>query len=132
MGYSNFKSLKQALKRLQLEETAINLFPNVVPVEPSDWLKLTLEIAEKVPLTNEKSKSERVISPILTEAILPFLEYATLYSGEDLYVDEKNDLNGPCDFFIAKHPRKQVMQAPVITLAEAKNEDFDHGQGQCI
>ena len=132
MGYDNFKSLKQTLKRLKLEETDINLFPTIEPVAPSDWLKMTLEIAEKMPLTNEKSKSERVISPILTEAIMPFMDYATLYSGEDLYVDEKNDLNGPCDFFIAKHAKKQVMQAPIITLAEAKDEDFDHGQGQCL
>ena len=82
MGYSNFKSLKQTLKRLKLEETDVNLFPSIEPVAPSDWLKMTLEIAEKMPLTNEKSKSERVISPILTEAIMPFMDYATLYSTD--------------------------------------------------
>ncbi len=56
MGYSNFKSLKQALKRFQLEEIDSYLFPEVVPVQPSEWLLTTLEIAEDMPLTNEKSK----------------------------------------------------------------------------
>ncbi len=28
--------------------------------------------------------------------------------------------------------RKAKMQAPIITLAEAKDEDFDYGQGQCL
>jgi hypothetical protein len=132
MGYSNFKSLRQTLDRLNLEEIDVHLFPNIQPVEPSEWLKKTLEISEAMPLTNEKSKSERVISHILVDAVLPYTEKVTLYSGEELFVDDKQDLSGACDFFIAKHPRKNVMQAPVITLAEAKDEDFNYGQGQCL
>lgn len=132
MGYSNYKTLKQTLKRLQLTETDTHLFPNVVPVTPSAWLEQTLAIAEEIPLTNEKSKSERIISNVLVEVVLAFKDSITLYSGEDLYIDEKQDLAGACDFLIAKHPKKQVMQAPIISLAEAKDEDFDYGQGQCL
>ncbi len=132
MGYSNYKSLKQALEKLDLEEISINLFPVITPVEPSDWLKKTLEIATLIPLTNEKSKSEHLISPIITEVALAYLEQITLYSGEDLYVDDTKDLTGACDFFLSKHPRKSVMQAPIITLAEAKDEDMDYGKGQCV
>ncbi len=132
MGYSNYKSLKQSLKKLQIEEFDKRLFTDVKEVQPSDWLLKTIEYANEMPLTNEKSKSERLISPILLEATLPYKEFITLYSGEDLTVDDKQDLSGSCDFFIAKHPRKSVMQAPVITLCEAKDEDFDYGQGQCL
>ena len=132
MGYSNYKTLKQTLERLDLEEANANLFPQITPYQPSEWLKRSLEIAELVPLTNEKSKSEHIISPIITEIALAYLDEVTLYSGEDLYVDEKKDLAGACDFFIAKHPRKSVMQAPIITLAEAKDEDMDYGKGQCL
>lgn len=132
MGYSNYKSLKQALERLNLEETDLDLFPQITSVEPSDWLKKTLEMAERSPLTNEKSKSERVISPILLEIALCYDDSVTLYSGEDLYIDDKQDLSGPCDFFISKHAKKQVMQAPIISLTEAKDEDLDYGQGQCV
>jgi hypothetical protein len=132
MGYSNYKTLKQALKKLQIDEVSANLFPTIAEVQPSDWLKTTLSLANEMPLTNEKSKSERLISPILLEVSLAYKSYITLYSGEDLVVDVAQDLSGECDFFIAKHPRKDVMQAPIITLAEAKDEDMDYGKGQCL
>ena len=132
MGYINYKSLKQALKKLQIDEISINLFPTIQEVAPSDWLKMSLLLANGMPLTNEKSKSERLISPILLEVSLAYKEYITLYSGEDLVVDVAQDLSGECDFFIAKHPRKDVMQAPIITLVEAKDEDMDYGKGQCL
>lgn len=132
MGYSNFKTLRQALERLNIEEINQNLFPNVACVVPSDWLKTSIEFAKIMPLNNEKSKSERLISPILLEISMHFKADITLYSGEDLYIDDKKDLSGPCDFFLAKHPKKQVMQAPIITLVEAKDEDLDYGQGQCL
>ena len=131
MGYSNFKNLRSTLKKLNLVETDKNMFPIIQPVQPSDWLLQTLAIAERVPLTNEKSKAERIISPILTEIALCFDEQITFFSGEDLPVDAPNDLSGECDFFFAKHPRKSVMQAPVVTLVEAKDEDFEYGQAQC-
>jgi len=82
-------------------------------------------------LTNEKSKSERIISPILSEIALHYEKQITFYSGEDLVVDATKDLAGECDFFFSKHPRKSVMQAPIVTLVEAKDEDFEYGKAQC-
>lgn len=131
MGYSNFKNLKLTLKKLHLEETDVHLFPSTQDIQPSEWLLQSLAIAQRVPLTNEKSKSERVISPILAEIALHFESQITFFSGEDLTVDAQADLSGECDFFFAKHARKSVMQAPVITLVEAKDEDFEYGQAQC-
>jgi hypothetical protein len=131
MGYSNYKNLKQTLEKLDLEETDENLFPIIEQVQPSEWLQQTLVLAERVPLTNEKSKSERIISPILTEIAIHFEKQFTLFSGEDLTVDSSRDLSGECDFFYSKHPRKSVMQAPVVTFVEAKDEDFEYGQAQC-
>jgi hypothetical protein len=131
MGYSNYKTLRQAIERLDLEEIDENLFSSASPIQPSAWLVNNLEVGEIMPLTNEKSKSERIISPILMEVAVHFRTSVTLYSGEDLSVDDKQDLSGYCDFFLAKHPRKEVMQAPIITLAEAKDEDMDYGKGQC-
>jgi hypothetical protein len=132
MGYSNYKNLKQTLKKLNLEELDVLLFPNFEWVEPSEWLKQTLAMANRTPLTNEKSKSERIVSPILLEVALAYENEITLYSGEDLTVDVNRDLAGECDFFFSKHPRKSVMQAPIVTFVEAKDEDLEHGQAQCI
>ncbi len=132
MGYSNYKSLRQTLKKLALEEIDVNLFPNINLVQPSAWLVEALSMAKRMPLTNEKSKSERIISPILSEIALQYESQITLFSGEDLPVDTERDLSGECDFFFAKHAKKNVMQAPIITLVEAKDENFEYGQAQCI
>ncbi len=132
MGYSNYKNLKQTLKKLDLEELDVPLFPNLEQVAPSDWLLQTLAMAKQTPLTNEKSKSERIIAPILLELAVHYVAQITLYSGEDLTVDASRDLSGECDFFFSKHPRKSVMQAPIITFVEAKDEDFEYGQAQCV
>ena len=106
MGYSNFKNFKQTLEKLGLEETDENLFPQITQVQPSEWLQQSLAFAEKLPLTNEKSKSERIISPILTEIAVTFDKDFTMFSGEDLTVDSSLDLAGECDFFFAKHLEK--------------------------
>ena len=132
MGYDNYKSLKQTLKKLDLEELDVPLFPDLKEVAPSEWLLQTLAMAKKTPLTNEKSKSERIISPVLLEIAMYYETQITLYSGEDLTVDASRDLSGECDFFFSKHPRKSVMQAPIITFVAVKNENFEYGQAQCI
>ena len=38
MGYSNFKNLRQALERLDIEEIDVNLFPVIEPVQASELL----------------------------------------------------------------------------------------------
>ncbi len=53
-------NFKYTLKTLDLEEFELPLFDNILPIEPSVWLQETLKIAEELPLTNEKSKSERI------------------------------------------------------------------------
>jgi hypothetical protein len=131
MGYSNYKSFKHTLEKLGLEETDENLFPTITLVQPSEWLQQSLILAKRLPLTNEKSKSERIISPILTDIAIQFEKQFTMFSGEDLTVDAHRDLAGECDFFFSKHPRKSVMQAPVVTFVEAKDENFECAQAQC-
>ena len=64
MGYSNFKNIKTVSKKFNLDVTMSRLFDNVQLVEPSSWLVESLEMAEMMPLTNEKTKSERIVSPI--------------------------------------------------------------------
>ena len=131
MAYSNFKNFKKTLKTFQLEEVNVNLFSNIKTVDPSKWLLQSLDLADVLPLTNEKSKSEVIITPILGEIAIAFRDKITLFSGEDLTVEGYPEFSGFCDFFFAKHPRKTAMQAPVVTFVEAKDEDFEHGQAQC-
>lgn len=131
MGYSRFKKLKEVTKKFNLDAERIQLFQEIKIVEPSAWLIETLKKAGIVPLTNEKAKSERIISPILLEVAEKYFEKITLFSGEKLTVDAENDLAGACDFFFVLAPRKPYIEAPIIALAEAKDEDMDYGIAQC-
>ena len=131
MGYSNFRKISQVTNRFGLDHQLGSIFTKIKPVKPSRWLRESLEIAIEMPLTNEKSKAERLISPVLSEVVRAYREQLTLFSGEELSVDAAQDLAGPCDFFFALHPPKMEMEAPVISLVEAKDEDMDWGLGQC-
>lgn len=131
MGYSNFKNLKQVAKKFDLKIRKTNLIPISQPIEPSDWLKKSLELAYDTPLSNEKVKSERLISPILTEVHQLNKHKISLFSGEELNVQPENDLNGACDFFFSAVPDAYILEAPIVTLTEAKDEDLDYGMAQC-
>ena len=131
MGYSKFKKLKEVTKTFGLDALKTNLFETIIPIEPSDWLKLTLSKAQIIPLNNEKAKAERIISHILIDVAEVYLDKVTLFSGEDLPVDSDRNLSGKCDFFFILEPYKPYLESPIISLVEAKNEDMDYGIAQC-
>ena len=131
MGYDNFKKIKTVVKKFKLDMQLVDLFEAVTPIEPSAWLKETLEMAEIAPLTNEKSKSERIVSPILLEIAKQYRNKISLFSGEDINVRSEDDLSGPCDFFFSLQLPKLYVEAPIISLAESKDEDMEWGIAQC-
>ncbi len=131
MGYSNFKKIKTVVKKFKLDMQLVDLFTSITPIEPSAWLIETLEMAEIAPLTNEKSKSERIVSPILLEIAKQYRNKISLFSGEDINVRSEDDLSGPCDFFFSLQLPKLYVEAPIISLAESKDEDMEWGIAQC-
>lgn len=131
MGYSNYKKLKTVVKKFHLDTLMGQLFDDVTPISPSSWLVETLSLSSIVPLTNEKSKSERIVSPILLEVVKQYIDKISLFSGEDINIRSEDDLSGPCDFFFAFQSPKLYIEAPIISLVEAKDEDMEWGIAQC-
>jgi len=133
MGYSNFKKLRTVTKTFGLSAKEVELFENdrINSIEPSEWLKETLQMAKYMPLINEKVKSERIVSPILLEIAKAYRDKFTLFSGEDLPVDSSRDLAGECDFFFTLVPRSPYLESPIISVVEAKDEDMEYGIAQC-
>jgi hypothetical protein len=131
MGYDNFKKLEMLTKKFQLSAKRISLLANIQLVEPSAWRLETLDKAKLVPLRNEKVKSERIVSPILVEIAQKFQDSVTLFSGENLEINPQEDLTGECDFFFSLVPQSEYIEAPIISLVEAKDEDMDYGIAQC-
>ena len=55
-----------------------------------------------------------------------------LFSGVEFEVDASRGLNGFFDFILTRSPLQSVLSAPVVTIAEAKNDNLRTGLGQCI
>jgi len=57
----------------------------------------------------------------------------TLKGGGNAFnVDKENGLNGFCDYIIIGYSEQFYLEAPIITIVEAKNENINSGMGQCI
>jgi hypothetical protein len=132
MGYSNFKKIKTVVRQFNLDLKVENeMFAKASLITPSAWLIETLAKSKITMLTNEKTKSERIISPILLEVAEKFNPTVSFFSGENIDVNSDENLSGPCDFFFSLQTPKPYIEAPIISLAEAKDEDMDWGIAQC-
>ncbi len=134
MAYSNW-TLDTVREAFHLEEIDVaGLFADCEPVNPSELLVMTLE--RNVPLAttigSEKAKSELIIVNVLIELREHFEQRISLFSGIDFNVDMDNGLAGVCDFLISLSPRQFSLEAPIIVLVEAKNDNLEAGLGQCV
>ncbi len=122
MSYSRFKKLKVVTQTFGLSAQREQLFEQTTNVETSAWLLETLSISELLPLTNEKSKAERVISPILTEIARFYANKISFFSGENLDVNEDNDEfdKFQTHFLFSLQPLKLYVEAPIFSVIESK------------
>ena len=54
------------------------------------------------------------------------------FSGVIFDVDKAQGLDGFCDYILTRTPRQLFIEAPIVMLVEAKNEDMKRGYGQCL
>lgn len=110
------------------------IFADIPEIEYSDFLKQSLQ--EYLPLAlainTEKARSELIIMPILVEIKKQLSSQISIFSGKDFSVEPTQDLTGFCDFLISLSPEQLVIEAPVVTLVEAKNDNIQSGLGQCM
>ncbi len=131
MAYSNFTK-KDLEDKFGIKFRNSNLFSDVMPIEPSEWLISAIKRGEKLGLGNEKSRSERIISPILTEIAslnenLMNKDLFAILSGMNLDVDISLGLNGECDFLFSFCEMQDFISPPIFCIAEAKKQDLDGG-----
>lgn len=134
MAYSDF-TLKDVQEKLQLtinEDTA--LFRSVPLVAPSDWLHETLQrtLSLALQIGTEKARSELIIMPVLIEFRERAPQPISLFSGTLFNVEPALGLTGFCDFIISRSSQQLVINAPVLMVVEAKNENINAGVPQCL
>jgi hypothetical protein len=134
MAYNDFTldALKQQFG-LRTEERG-DYFAQVPPATISDWLHRHLR--EYVPVAlaigTEKARSELLITPILLEVHGQFQQRFSLFSGVEFNVDIERGLRGVCDYLLSLSPEQLTIEAPVVAVVEAKNENIKQGINQCI
>ncbi|MEZ4865616.1 MAG: hypothetical protein R3C14_30170 [Caldilineaceae bacterium] len=130
MTYSDF-SLETVNMSLGLAIQRATLFTNVTPVAAPTWLQDVLTTTKQMALVSEKARSEFIVAPILLSVRQLSGDRITIYSGQRLDVDNEKGLMGECDFILADTPPLPIVQAPIVTLVEAKKNDIESGLGQC-
>lgn len=129
MAFTDF-TLETVLERFGLVPEHVRLF-TAQSLTPSAWLLETLERYKPLAFTSEKSRSEFLIAPILSEARANAGNVFSIYSGQRLDTDSSTGLIGECDFILAKTPPIFVLRAPIVSVVEAKKLDIEAGLGQC-
>jgi hypothetical protein len=134
MAYSDF-TLKKVKAEFQLKTIeSVSLFDEVPEVEISSYLATTLarNVQLALSINTEKARSELIIINILVEAKEMMAESISLFSGIDFTVDRDRGLSGFCDYILSQSAEQLYLDAPVMAVVEAKNEDIIAGLGQCI
>lgn len=134
MAYSDF-TLGRVRKELAV--TIVDrpqLFADVTPMSPSAFLAESLARYTSLAslIGTEKAKSEFLIAPILAEVRDRVDNQIGLFSGTEFSVEPEKGLQGFCDFILSRSPEQLDVTAPVVTIAEAKNDNLKSGLGQCM
>jgi hypothetical protein len=134
VAYSDFTL---ARVRKELGVTIVDrpdLFANVKSMFPSPFLAESLQRYTSLAslIGTEKAKSEFLIAPILAEVRDRVGNQIGLFSGTEFSVDAEKGLQGFCDFILSRSPEQLDVTAPVVTIAEAKNDNLKSGLGRCI
>ena len=134
MAYNEFTL--PGLKRLfglQVEQRK-DLFAYAPPAPISAWLRETLDyqLPLALEISTEKARSELIIMPVLVETRRQLQDRVSLFSGVEFNVDAESGLKGVCDYLLSLSPLQLAVEAPVVAIAEAKNENVPRGIAQCL
>ncbi|MCI1187357.1 hypothetical protein MON38_07990 [Hymenobacter sp. DH14] len=130
MAYSDFTP-ERLRNDFNVTFQGSDLFPQVVSIAPSPWLVEALERANSIGFGSEKSRSERLVTPILLELAKRNQHQFAILSGAYLDIDPARGLNGECDFIFSFTRLQDFVLAPVFCITEAKKQDVEQGTAQC-
>ncbi len=134
MAYSEF-TLRDIAKTFgcTIRESP-DLFAGSPDAAPSELLTtlLGLYLPLALAINTEKARSELLIAPVLVEVRERSGHRVSLFSGTEMSGDPSRGLVGFCDFLLARTPQQQYLDAPIVAVVEAKNDNLQRGFGQCL
>ncbi|WP_338792149.1 hypothetical protein V9L05_16365 [Bernardetia sp. Wsw4-3y2] len=131
LNYNKF-SFDRIKRRFNLNEVQKDLFEGITPVEPSEWLKQTMEITADLPIKTEKARTEFILMPVLLELRKRTERMFTIYSGEYFNVEPREGLAGPSDIILSMGAESYSISSPVMSIVQAYKNNLDLGLGKCV
>ena len=133
MAFRDF-TFPEVQRTLGLKLAEVPLFDDVPAMDlPGEFVgRMQAGVDLALAVNTEKARSEFIIAPVLMELRHLLGSSFGLFSGVEFDVDSSRGLNGDCDFLLTRSPLQSVLTAPVLAIAEAKNDNFLSGLGQCI
>lgn len=133
MAYSDYKSIEQVLHDYPLQIRRERFLPEI-SLELPDWFldNLDFSLNRQAIQESETFFKESFIFPFLQQAWKRHGKLK-LWSHHALNVDEK--LNGEPDYFVSVWVEgviDRLINRPVLTVTEAKKQDFEAGWAQCL
>jgi hypothetical protein len=126
MAYNDF-SLEMLIEQfgLQTDEQG-DYFAPTPPVTVSDTLRKHLHryVPLAIAIGTEKARSEFIIVPVLLEVLEQATQPVSIFSGVEFNPDPERGLRGVCVFLLSLSPEQLTVTAPVVAVAEAKNENI--------
>ncbi len=118
-------TLNDSLKLFDRDDfIAWNLTAPLLP--PTDILMAIFKRLEGFDLKKSEAAKELLIDALFGEIILRH-DRLKIWKTEPLATDT---LNGFADYLVA--PRRAVVGAPLLCTVEAKRDDFEQGEAQCL
>jgi len=133
VAFTDFNSQGEVQKKYNIRYLEKD-FLQFTPVPPPEAFAQEFEFSRTHfdIFNSEASRCENVIYPVLREVCKKFITNHTLWSHESISAD--STLSGTPDYIIAQRSELgvNVLGAPLVLIAEAKQNNFTKGWGQCL
>ncbi len=133
MAYSDFTA-SELSKRFGVTFKKQELFADVKPIKPSDWLIENIKNAIDVGFDSVESCSEGLVTPIVLEFNFINSHSYTEYYRMNFDIDEPNGLQGECDFLYSFSRDQEFITDPFfcLTVSDATKQVVEQGLIQCV
>lgn len=133
MAFTDFQSADVVQKAYNIRYVEQDFFKLVAKAPPASFVQEFEFNRENFDIfSSEASRCEAVIYPLLREVCKSFVQDYSLWSHKSVRADDT--LCGTPDYIVAKRSQlgKNVLDYPLILVAEAQQNDFTKGWGQCL
>lgn len=133
MAFSDFKSISEVQKQYKIRYTEADFLGKLELSPPRTFLDDFRFNQENIDVfTSEASRSEIITSPLLREVYKNHYQNYSFWIQKSIAFDKV--LCGTPDYIFSERSElgKTVLEKPMVTVVEAKKNDFEQGWGQCL